>query len=92
MICDHCEDTGRCWCLVCHGPCEQCRGRALMDELRPWLDIRKIDPRDHRWWVLQWNGDGQRRTKRFIPLDVFLSERSQKTRMLAVGPPVESVL
>lgn len=76
MTCWHCHDTNKCVCLSCTGECEWCKGRELMDELRPWLELRKIDPRDSKWWVIQSNGDGQRRTKRFIPLDIFLFEKS----------------
>jgi DnaJ-class molecular chaperone len=77
MSCSHCNDTGRCVCLVCSGACESCRGRELMNELRPWLELRKIDPRDSKWWVIQHNGEGYRRTKKFIPLDIFLSWKNQ---------------
>lgn len=79
MSCDHCNDTGRCNCIACSGSCAACQGRELMDKLRPWLELRKIDPRDSKWWVIQSNGDGQRRTKRFIPLDIFLFQRSGQT-------------
>ena len=46
-----------------------------MDELRPFLEIAKIDPRDSRYYVIRDNGGGARRTKRFIPLDVFLEAK-----------------
>jgi hypothetical protein len=49
-----------------------------MDELRPWLELRKIDPRDSKWWVIQHNGDGLRRTKRFIPLEAFLDAKAHE--------------
>lgn len=79
MTCFHCQDTGKCICLACTGgACESCKGRVLMDELRPWLELRKIDPRDSKWWVIQHNGDGLRRTKRFIPLEAFLDAKAHE--------------
>ena len=75
MICFHCQDTGKCRCIACNGACSSCKGRELMEELRPWLELRKIDPRDSKWWVITSNGDGARRTKKFIPLEIFLAEK-----------------
>jgi hypothetical protein len=62
MSCWMCNGTGRCECLICHGPCEACAGRARAEKILDLAERLRLDPQDVLNYAI--HHDGPKRYRR----------------------------